>query len=896
MAEWMERLQAALAGRYTIERELGRGGAATVYLAHDLRHDRRVALKVLRPRLAATLGSERFLREISTAARLTHPHVLPLYDSGDADGILYYVMPWVAGESLRERLSREGALPVAETIRIARGAAAALAYAHAQGVVHRDIKPENILLEAGEAVIADFGIARALNVSVDDRLSLPGLAIGTPRYMSPEQSAGDDVDGRSDLYSLGCVLYEMLSGGPPFDGPTPQVIQARHRSMSPAPIGILRPNLPAGLQAVLDGTLAKLPGDRYQSAAELGRALDDLAGAVRTPTGVAAEGGPAGRRARRIAAAALLALGAIALDSGPWSAEAAVEPAPVLVADFDGPADDRTLRAAIQSLVTSELNQSSRIATVPRSQVTAALREAGLPDTAAVRGDTARQLAYRLSVKAVVEGAVHRVRPGDYALVVSAVDAESGRTLVTESGEAADSTVMAVVQRLVGRVRRELGDRRADIEADQPLWQAATPSFPAFRKYVDAVDLQMRGNLDGSNALLRDAVALDSGFATAWATLGMNYVTARSLDSARLAVSEALKRPERMNGAQLHRLRAEAAYALDYDLVGAVHNYDLYLQELPSSVGGRNNRGFYLSALGRYEDALADFRRAIELERFGDAHAQPQLLNAAIMLAEMGRLDSARAYYPRLAGNYAAYARLLDAAAAGDWAAAESTGAAVRTDPAVPGWVRMQATGTLASARAVRAGPEAAERTLDDAIRSATGPEARWYGQARLLLAAALRRTPGPLPASLRGDTSAGGVLLRARWLAARGDTAAAAALLDTLSRATALDRRILEHGPDVVRAQIALARGTPREAVQLLAAHAEAGEHDNAALDRPGTLAMRWLVADAWERLGESDSAGAIYAQILRPVRVPANQIALRGLVVPYAEARLRRFTRRGG
>src|SRR5688500_13987513 len=207
MAEWMERLEAALAGRYTIERELGRGGAATVYLAHDLRHDRRVALKVLRPRLAASVGSDRFLREITTAARLTHPHILPLYDSGDADGILYYVMPWVAGESLRDRLGREGALPVAEAIRIARGTAAALAYAHAQGVVHRDIKPENILLEAGEAVVADFGIARALNVSaLDERLSLPGLAVVTPRYMLPEQCMGSDVDACNVIHWLVSVL------------------------------------------------------------------------------------------------------------------------------------------------------------------------------------------------------------------------------------------------------------------------------------------------------------------------------------------------------------------------------------------------------------------------------------------------------------------------------------------------------------------------------------------------------------------------------------------------------------------------------------------------------------------------------------------------------------------
>src|SRR5881398_3244428 len=219
MADQLARLQAALADRYTIERELGRGGMATVYLAQDRKHHRQVGIKVLKPELAAALGPERFLREIETAARLNHPHILPLHDSGEATGLLYYVMPYVEGETLRNRLDRAGQLPVAEAVQIVREVADALSHAHSHDVVHRDIKPENILLEAGHAVVADFGIARAITAAGGEQLTATGLAVGTPAYMSPEQAAGDSVlDGRSDVYALGCVLYEMLAGEPPFTG------------------------------------------------------------------------------------------------------------------------------------------------------------------------------------------------------------------------------------------------------------------------------------------------------------------------------------------------------------------------------------------------------------------------------------------------------------------------------------------------------------------------------------------------------------------------------------------------------------------------------------------------------------------------------------------------------
>src|SRR5258705_1644850 len=210
------RLAAALAGRYTIDREIGRGGMSIVYQARDVRNDRWLALKVLRPEVASALGPDRFLREIKVAAGLTHPHILPLFDSGVADGLLFYTMPYIAGESLRHRLAREGRLPVADAVTIARDVADALAYAHGQNIVHRDIKPENILLEAGHPVVSDFGIARAISVAGASRMTGTGLVVGTVDYMSPEQAAGAELDGRSDIYSLGCVLYEMLVGHPPY--------------------------------------------------------------------------------------------------------------------------------------------------------------------------------------------------------------------------------------------------------------------------------------------------------------------------------------------------------------------------------------------------------------------------------------------------------------------------------------------------------------------------------------------------------------------------------------------------------------------------------------------------------------------------------------------------------
>src|SRR5262245_9723655 len=267
-------LNASLAGRYAVEREIGRGGMANVYLARDLRHARHVALKVLNPDLGAVLGVERFLSEIRVTANLQHPNLLPLFDSGEAEGLLYYVMPYVDGESLRAKLQREKQLPIDEAVHIATAVASALDYAHRHGVIHRDLKPENILLHEGQPVVADFGIALAVSNAGGGRITQTGLSLGTPHYMSPEQATGDrTIDARTDLYSLGAMTYEMLTGDPPHVGSTSQAIIARVLTEKPRSIRATRPNVPAHVEAAVDHALEKLPADRFASAKEFADAL-----------------------------------------------------------------------------------------------------------------------------------------------------------------------------------------------------------------------------------------------------------------------------------------------------------------------------------------------------------------------------------------------------------------------------------------------------------------------------------------------------------------------------------------------------------------------------------------------------------------------------------------------
>jgi Tol biopolymer transport system component len=336
MTDLPPRLVAALEGRYTLKRELGAGGMATVYLAHDVRHDRDVALKVLKPELAAVMGGERFLSEIRTTANLQHPHILPLYDSGEADSFLFYVMPYVEGETLRDRLAREKQLSVEETIRIAKAVGNALDFAHRKGVVHRDIKPANILLQDGQPLVADFGIALAVAQAGGGRLTETGLSLGTPHYMSPEQASADrDPDARSDVYSLACVVYEMLTGEPPHLGGSAQAVLARILTETARSVRATRPTVPAHVDATLIKALQKLPADRFDTAADFLAALEGRivvdTGAVGSATGVgaASAGGQGGAsRASRPWLVPSLVAGAVVVGAaGGWLARAP-KPAP----------------------------------------------------------------------------------------------------------------------------------------------------------------------------------------------------------------------------------------------------------------------------------------------------------------------------------------------------------------------------------------------------------------------------------------------------------------------------------------------------------------------------------------------------------------------------------------
>ena len=274
MSDPLNRLATLLSDNYRVERELGAGGMATVYLAEDLKHHRKVAIKVLRPELAAVIGAERFLAEIRTTANLQHPHILALIDSGDTDGMLWYVMPYVEGESLRDRITREKQLPVADAVRIATEVAGALDYAHRHGVIHRDIKPENILLHDGSALVADFGIALAASSGAGTRMTETGMSLGTPHYMSPEQAMGErEITARSDVYALGCITYEMLVGEPPFNGPTAQAIIARVMTEEPRALTLQRKTIPPGVEAAVFTALEKLPADRFGSTADFAAAL-----------------------------------------------------------------------------------------------------------------------------------------------------------------------------------------------------------------------------------------------------------------------------------------------------------------------------------------------------------------------------------------------------------------------------------------------------------------------------------------------------------------------------------------------------------------------------------------------------------------------------------------------
>jgi TolB-like protein len=511
----LSRVTAALAGRYEIERELGRGGMATVYLARDRKHDRPVALKVLRPELAAVLGAERFLREIRLTARLQHPHILTLIDSGEADGLVYYAMPFVDGESLRGRLERAGPLALEEAVQIVRAVAAALDHAHRQEIVHRDIKPENILLHQGEAMVADFGIALALSGIAGDRLTETGITLGTAAYMSPEQaSAEPDLDGRADVYALGCVTYELLAGEPPYTGPTAHAIIAKCLSAPIPRLSTVRA-VPPGVERAVSRALAKERADRFPTAGAFAAAL----GAA--PAG---NGWPP-RRWLGVGAAALVAgLAAFVWLSGLGDALAAKlalgrGPGRVAVLYFDNlspDSGDAYLADGLTDEIISRLGDVARLTVQSRAAVKR-FRGHAADDPASV--------GRALGVSHLVTGSVRRAG-ARVRVAVELVNAGSGARVWGTTLDRADGDVLAIEDDIAQAVAGGVIGRLAPAER-AALTQRATRNPEAYDHYLRGnFHLSRRASeADGRRALeeYQAALRLDPGFAAAYGRLGLVY-------------------------------------------------------------------------------------------------------------------------------------------------------------------------------------------------------------------------------------------------------------------------------------------------------------------------------------------------------------------------------------
>ena len=588
------RLSAALAGRYKIERVIGRGGMATVYLADDLRYGRKVAIKLLDPQIAQAVGSERFLREIEIAARLSHPHIVPLFDSGDADGQLFYVMPFLEGESLRDRMDRERYLVVDEAVAYTRQVASALEYAHARDVVHRDIKPENILLYEGEAMVADFGIARAALAAAEPRITGTGLVVGTPQYMSPEQALDEGVDGRSDQYSLASVLYEMLAGEPPFGGSSSISILAK-RLMDPVPsVRRLRATVSAAIDSAIARALSKVRADRFPTIGEFAAAL-------------VAPDAPQGKR---IVSVAVLPFRNLSADpENEYFADGITE---------DVIAHLSKIRA---------LKVISRNSVMPFKQRSQSLREIGAT----------------LGATALLDGGVRRA--GDRVRIVAQlIDGESDRHLWAETYDRKLDDIFAiqtdVALHIVEALQAELSGEEQTRVRKEPTHdlQAYQLFLHGRQEYIKYTPESIESSIDYYDR----AVARDPTFALALANLAMSYIDlaehgamAPTLAHPRAehAVNEALRIDPDLGAA--HCTRAYLCLVREFDWRSSEQEFKRAIELSPSYADAYDLYGRLCSALERYDEALALLRRAQELDPL--AHR----IDIATMLIRAGRYDQA---------------------------------------------------------------------------------------------------------------------------------------------------------------------------------------------------------------------------------------------------------------
>jgi eukaryotic-like serine/threonine-protein kinase len=624
-------LSAALADRYRIERELGRGGMATVYLAHDLKHDRPVALKLLHQELAAVLGPERFQREIKLAARLQHSHILTVLDSGEAGGQLWFTMPFVDGESLRDRLSRERQLPLEDAVRIAREAAQALEYAHQHGVIHRDIKPENLLLARdGSTLVADFGVARALGGG--DRMTETGLAVGTPTYMSPEQAAGEEtLDARTDIYSLGSVLYEMIAGEPPFTGPTAQAVVARRMTETPRPVGATRERVPAALEEALRRALARAPADRFPSAAEFGRALAAVRHSVSAQVEAVAPGPVAARRSflsrplvTVFGLGLVVGLGVLFAWTQHRRAPSAGEAKRLAVLPFENVGD--TTGDYFADGVTDEVR--GKLSALPGLTVIASRSSSEYKHTTKGLTEIARELGVDYLLIGKIRWAREldgksRVRVSPELVVVA-----GGGAATTRWQDAFDADLTDVFQVQADIAGKVAGALDLALGASQKQVIAARPTAN-----LAAYDLYLRGeavsqgigvldpnSLRQASEFYRQAVGLDSTFVLAWAQAARADAWAYGTGTPDPVIGERAGQAAK-RAARLEPGSPEAQLALGnyYQLVKgeqdrALAAYRAGLQAAPESADLLTGTALVEQSLGRWTEALAHLEQARALD------------------------------------------------------------------------------------------------------------------------------------------------------------------------------------------------------------------------------------------------------------------------------------------